>query len=182
MRQEERRARTRRQLLDAARAAFAARGYEGGSLDAIAASAGLSKGAVYAHFPTKLHLYTAVIDELLSEAKGRAGAVADALRKGDRPDAAARRYLRGDASDAEHAALLMDAWTTATREPEVRALLDAYLAERHALLAAAAIDEGARPEEALALAAVTGRLIDAEVLHERHGGSAGSVARAHRGA
>lgn len=182
MRQEERRARTRRQLLDAARAAFAARGFDGGSLDAIAASAGLSKGAVYAHFPTKLHLYAAVIGEVLEEAKARVEAVAAALGKGERPDSAARRYFCGDATDAEHAALLMDAWTAATREPEVRALLDAYLAERQGVLAAAAIDAGARPEEALALAVVTGRLIDAAVLHERHEGSAGSVAAGNRGA
>ena len=60
MRQTERRARTRAALLRAALAAFAERGYEGASIDTIAATAGLSKGAVYANFPNKLDLYLAV--------------------------------------------------------------------------------------------------------------------------
>ncbi len=179
MRQEERRARTRRQLLDAARAAFAERGFDGGSLDAIAATAGLSKGAVYAHFPTKLDLYLAVIDEVLSEARQRVDAVAAAIRQEERPDAAARQYLRAAGHAAAHAALLMDAWTTATRQVEVRELLDAYLLERQAALAAAAVDAGLRPDEALALAEMTGLLIDADVLHSRHAGVVESARSSH---
>ncbi|MCL6643359.1 MAG: TetR/AcrR family transcriptional regulator [Dehalococcoidia bacterium] len=167
MRQEERRARTRRQLVEAARQAVAARGYEGASLDAIAASAGLSKGAVYAHFPTKLDLYLAVVEDVLDEARRRLERAAEALAAGALPSTAADAFL-GNALDTEHAALLLDLWATAGREPRVRELLDGHLAERSTVLADAAIRAGQGPREALAAAELVGRLIDAAVLHARH--------------
>jgi len=170
-RQEERRARTRRQLVEAARWAVAARGYEGASLDAIAASAGLSKGAVYAHFTTKLDLYLAVVKDVLDEARLQLERAAEALAAGASPPAAAEAFL-GTAFDAEHAALLLDIWATAGRERRVGELLDAFLAERLTVLADAAIRAGQGPKEALATAELACRLIDAAVLHTRYRGAA----------
>jgi AcrR family transcriptional regulator len=167
MRQEERRAKTRRLLVDAAREAFAQRGYDGGALDAIAASVGLSKGAVYAHFPTKLELYLAVVEDVLEEARDRMEQVAEALERGTRPDDAAERYFSAPDNET-HAALMLDAWATAGRDPRVRLLLDAYLAERATLLGAAAVATGLSPRQAIALAATVARLVDAAVLHVRH--------------
>jgi len=171
VRQEERRAKTRRQLVLAARRAIAARGYEGAALDAIASAAELSKGAVYAHFATKLDLYLAVVEDVLEEARWRLERVALALGSGAAPPAASDAYL-SDTGDAEHAALLLDAWTTAGREARVRELLDAFLAERTTVLADAAIRAGQGPKQALATAEMVGRLIDAAVLHARYRGAA----------
>lgn len=56
---EERRA----QLLIAAREVFVAQGYHEAGMDAIAERAGVSKPVLYQHFPGKLELYLALLDE-----------------------------------------------------------------------------------------------------------------------
>jgi AcrR family transcriptional regulator len=60
---EEKKAETRRRLLDAATEVFARRGFAATSLDDIADEAGFSKGAVYSNFASKEDLFLAVLDE-----------------------------------------------------------------------------------------------------------------------
>jgi AcrR family transcriptional regulator len=60
---EEKKAATRRRLLDAAAALVASQGAMATSLDAIAAKAGLTKGAVYSNFASKEDLLFALVDE-----------------------------------------------------------------------------------------------------------------------
>jgi AcrR family transcriptional regulator len=60
---EEKKARTRAQLIDAAATVFARRGFVAASLDEVAEDAGLTKGAVYSNFDSKEDLFEAVIDE-----------------------------------------------------------------------------------------------------------------------
>jgi len=57
---------TRRAILAAAVAEFAARGYAGGRTDAIAAAAGINKRMLYHYFGSKEGLYAAVLDERLT--------------------------------------------------------------------------------------------------------------------
>jgi AcrR family transcriptional regulator len=64
---EEKKARTRAQLIDAAAAVFARRGYVAASLDEVAEEAGLTKGAVYSNFDNKEDLFQAVIEDRLNE-------------------------------------------------------------------------------------------------------------------
>ncbi|MTE19401.1 TetR family transcriptional regulator [Streptomyces sp. TRM43335] len=52
----------REQLLDIGRALFAERGFEGTSVEEIAATAGVSKPVVYEHFGGKEGLYAVVVD------------------------------------------------------------------------------------------------------------------------
>jgi AcrR family transcriptional regulator len=54
---------SRERLLDAAVRVFARDGYNGTSIDRIAAEAGLSKGAVYWNFASKEELFFALLDE-----------------------------------------------------------------------------------------------------------------------
>ena len=61
------RARTRQRILDAAANEFAKRGIDATSLDAIAAAAGLTKGAIYSNFSGKDDLVWAVADEFRTE-------------------------------------------------------------------------------------------------------------------
>jgi AcrR family transcriptional regulator len=58
--QERRRQHTRELLLDAAEEVFAARGFEGASLEDIADTAGYTRGAIYKHFGSKEDLFLAV--------------------------------------------------------------------------------------------------------------------------
>jgi AcrR family transcriptional regulator len=62
-----RRDESRRRLVDAAAAAFVARGYAAVTLDEVATAAGLTKGAVYSNFSGKLELALAVLAELVDE-------------------------------------------------------------------------------------------------------------------
>src|SRR5215469_7151973 len=53
----------RRQLLSAAQEVFVAQGYHAAAMDEIAERAGVSKPVLYQHFPGKLELYLALLDE-----------------------------------------------------------------------------------------------------------------------
>jgi AcrR family transcriptional regulator len=64
---EEKKARTRAQLIDAAATVFARRGVLAASLDEVAEEAGLTKGAVYSNFDSKEDLFQAVMDDRLNE-------------------------------------------------------------------------------------------------------------------
>ncbi len=57
----------RRQLLGAARDVFVAQGYHAAAMDEIAERAGVSKPVLYQHFPGKLELYLALLDESADE-------------------------------------------------------------------------------------------------------------------
>jgi AcrR family transcriptional regulator len=53
---------TRGQLIEVATALFAEHGYEGTSVEAVLAAAGVSRGALYYHFAGKEALFTAVLE------------------------------------------------------------------------------------------------------------------------
>ena len=55
-----RRSQTRTQILDAARVLFEEHGYHGAGLEAVAKKAGVSRQAIYLHFPSKSELLTAL--------------------------------------------------------------------------------------------------------------------------
>lgn len=63
---ERRRQRTRDTLLDAAEEIFVRRGVPAASMEEIAAEAGFSRGAIYAHFGSKDDLLLAVMDRFIS--------------------------------------------------------------------------------------------------------------------
>lgn len=56
-------AETRQRLLDAAREVLATEGYAGASIDRIAATAGYTKGAFYANFPSKEALFIELFEQ-----------------------------------------------------------------------------------------------------------------------
>jgi AcrR family transcriptional regulator len=64
----------RAQLLDAALEVFVAQGYHSAAMDDIAERAGVSKPVLYQHFPSKLDLYLALLDQTCDT-------VIDAVRK-----------------------------------------------------------------------------------------------------
>jgi AcrR family transcriptional regulator len=66
----------RKQLLGAAQEVFVAQGYHAAAMDDIAERAGVSKPVLYQHFPGKLELYLALLDQHADDLVGR---VRDAL-------------------------------------------------------------------------------------------------------
>ena len=53
----------RRQILDGARTAFATHGYEGTTVPRLEAEIGLSRGAIFSYYPSKLDLFVALAEE-----------------------------------------------------------------------------------------------------------------------
>lgn len=167
MRQAERRARTIAALVRAARPLLASAGYGGTSLDAIAARAELSKGAVYAHLSSKVDLYLLVVEEVLDDARRRLDEVAHTIARGGPPGVAAAGYFTADTG--EHAALMVDLWQVATQEMAVHDQLDLYRQDRLGVLAAALVDAGRPPSAAREQAEMVAALIDSRLLDERLG-------------
>jgi TetR/AcrR family transcriptional regulator, transcriptional repressor of aconitase len=66
----ERMAATRRRVLDGARRAFAAYGYEGATVRVLEQESGLSRGAIFHHFPDKDALFLALASEDAEEVAG----------------------------------------------------------------------------------------------------------------
>jgi AcrR family transcriptional regulator len=53
----------RRQIADGARRAFGEHGYEGATVEVLERETGLSRGAIFSYFPTKLDLFVALAQE-----------------------------------------------------------------------------------------------------------------------
>src|SRR4051812_28055389 len=61
----------RAQLLGAAQEVFVAQGYHAAAMDEIAETAGVSKPVLYQHFPSKLDLYVALLEQHCQDLVGR---------------------------------------------------------------------------------------------------------------
>ena len=124
---QESRARTRAAVVEAAGRVFAARGFEGASMEEIAAEAGFTRGAVYSNFDDKADLFIAVLEE---RERQRAAQVGEIFRdSGDAAGffAALAESNRSDDRDVERWTMLgMEFDLFALRHPEVRPRLAAY--------------------------------------------------------
>ena len=137
--QEQRKADTRRRLLDAAAAEFGRKGFHAVSTEAVADAADRTSGAVYAHFGGKDGLLLALLDEF---------------------ERATGRQLQAALDDAathdERLAALWDGFVDRTTGPD-----DAWMLLEHELWLYAA--RGGDPDGALAARYDTGRRAMGEV-------------------
>jgi AcrR family transcriptional regulator len=131
---DERRDLTREQLLDAAERVFARLGFHGASVDAVAAEAGFTKGAVYSNFPGKDALFLALVD------RRRASLEAQLAEAGmDAVDVLSAEDGSRQAADDPWGILTIEFFLYAAREPSARrAFADLYAATRRALAASLA--------------------------------------------
>jgi AcrR family transcriptional regulator len=119
--QGERRAQTRRALLDAAAELFAARGVDGASIDAIADAAGRTSGAVYDHFGGKEGLLFALLEGWVDDVAAVIGAeLATASTLEERMAALWRNVSQPVAGDGRWIALEHELWSYATRNDDAR--------------------------------------------------------------
>ena len=119
-------ARTRAELIAAARWVFVKRGFHAASLEEIAEEAGYTKGAVYSNFHGKDDLFLAVLDEQYSQ---RTEAYAELMLGAEDMEetfrAIARFMLDAYAREPAWWSLVSDFSTHAARDPELRERLRA---------------------------------------------------------
>ena len=92
-------ARKRRAILEAARAEFLRSGFAGTSMDAIAASAEVSKQTIYKQFEDKERLFTEIITTDIEGAEQRSEALVDALSDSEDVEKDLRDLARRHVSD-----------------------------------------------------------------------------------
>lgn len=146
-RREERNEQTRRELIAAAAAVFARRGFPGASLEEIAREAGYTTGALYWHFKDKDELFLAVF-EAYAHSRAADVAAVRAEAQGDlaeRERAYADDWMRRLDEDPEIVVLVLEFAAHAWRNPE----LQEPLAQRMAIVRDAVgrfLEEDARAE------------------------------------
>ena len=121
-RREERKAQTRRELIEAAAATFARRGFHGASLEEIAREAGFSTGAVYWHFAGKDDLFLAVVEAYAVERAAEYAAIRGRSDGGlpERERAFADHWMRRAAEEPEVVVLFLEFAAHAWRNPPLR--------------------------------------------------------------
>jgi AcrR family transcriptional regulator len=118
----------RRQLLGAAQTVFVAQGYHAAAMDEIAETAGVSKPVLYQHFPSKLDLYLALLDQHCEDLVARVrGALESTTDNKQRVEAAISAYFGFVAGDGEAFRLVFE--SDLRNEPAVRERVEGASAE-----------------------------------------------------
>jgi AcrR family transcriptional regulator len=113
---EERRARTRDELLAAATKVFAAKGFHGATVDDVAADAGYTTGAVYSNFAGKEDLFLSAFEhQIARHAREVTEAVAEKGTEG-----AAEQWMGFVDGAPEMFLLFVEYWAWAVRNPQHR--------------------------------------------------------------
>jgi AcrR family transcriptional regulator len=139
----ERQAQTRGELVDAAERLFTARGFHATSIDAVAAEAGFTKGAVYSNFASKEDLFFAVYERRVDARIAEIDSIlagAPTLREG------IDRLIPGNRGRPERddgwMAVFFEFWAHALRHPLLRERFAAQHRRVIDVLAAAMIESG----------------------------------------
>ena len=141
------------QLLDAALEVFVAQGYHAAAMDDIAERAGVSKPVLYQHFPGKLDLYLALLeqasDRIIDATRAALASTADNKQR----VAATMRVFYDYVSSAQGAFRLVFE-SDLTNEPAVRAQVDRVTASCAAEITEVIHADTGLPDEASRLLAV----------------------------
>jgi AcrR family transcriptional regulator len=145
----------RKQLLGAAQEVFVAQGYHAAAMDDIAERAGVSKPVLYQHFPGKLELYLALLDQHADHLVSKVRAALDSSSDNkERVRACTEAYFDFvDGSGSEHEGAFRLVFESDLKsEPAVRERVERMLQEcNEAIAQTIAHDTGYREEEALLL-------------------------------
>ena len=125
----------RAQLLGAAREVFVKEGYHAAAMDDIAEAAGVSKPVLYQHFPGKLELYVALLDDGIAELVAAVrSALSGTTDNNLRVTATMQAYFDFVADPARAFRLVFE--SDLTSEPSVRARVERVLQECAELVSA----------------------------------------------
>ena len=145
MTREARRVRTREDLVDAADRLFTANGFHTTTVDAIAADAGYTKGAVYSNFASKEDLFFAVYERRVDAAVRTSERLLADLGTSDAIDRAAADGASRKGRDDGWLAVFFEFWSHVLRHPELRDRFARVHARNQAPFAAALKRDGLAP-------------------------------------
>lgn len=117
---------TRTRILEAGEHMFSQLGYANASLDKVASTAGLTKGAVYWHFSSKQDLFLAILDHNLTQQLRILPQEVNDIVQGRNPEDALEHWLQSQfnfLNKEEAGAILFLEFVTSSREPEIQAKL-----------------------------------------------------------
>jgi len=156
---EERKARTRAQLLEAAGELFRRQGFAATSLEQVAQEAGLTKGAVYAHFTSKVELFLSFVEA--TDQRANLEVFNDpSLTYEERFRAVGREVEVLMPSDPDEAAFALELRAFALRSPRARRAMAARLREQVVEVAEEQPEDVAfDPQVALQILAITQALL-----------------------
>jgi AcrR family transcriptional regulator len=123
---------TRHRLLQAAVRVFAERGYEGARIADIAREAGLSSGAIYAHYGSKAEL---LLDAIRSHGADELNQLLEGNELLSIPDVLLALGTTLESRTQAQGSLLAEAIVAARRDPEVAAVLADHIGQREAFFA-----------------------------------------------
>jgi AcrR family transcriptional regulator len=139
----QRQAQTRQELVDAAERLFTAQGFHATSLDAVAAEAGFTKGAVYSNFASKEDLFFAVYERRVDV---RVAEVERTIQAAPTPREGIERIIPGTANQPPASdgwmAVFFEFWAHVLRHPELRERFAAQHRRIIDVLAAAMLESG----------------------------------------
>ena len=144
----------RKQLLAAAQQIFVAHGYHAAAMDDIAERAGVSKPVLYQHFPGKLDLYLALLDESCDTIISSAQRALESTDDNKLRVTATMHAFFDYVASAEGAFRLVFE-SDLTNEPAVRARVDRVTVECAKLIAHVIADDTGLTEEQSQLLAVS---------------------------
>ncbi len=147
---QESQAHTRHRLIEAAKSAFREHGFYRASADGLAASAGFTRGALYANFDGKEGLFLAVLDQEVSARR-------TVLAQSEDLETAARRYRTLLDEDPGWTLALLEFTIHAARHPELAEQLTTRNIELRASIAET-LQERA-PQTSQANAETTAKLV-----------------------
>jgi AcrR family transcriptional regulator len=124
---------TRERLLDAAARVFERKGYEGATIAQIAREAGVTSGAIYAHYASKAEL---LADALRAHRERATAAVLPPAGRADVTDLLFALGRRLGTREHDASELLVEALLTSRRDAELAEVLAAALGDRERTMAA----------------------------------------------
>ncbi len=144
----------RAQLLSAALEVFVAQGYHAAAMDDIAERAGVSKPVLYQHFPGKLDLYLALLDQSCDTIVSAAAKALESTEDNKQRVTATMHAFYDYVASAEGAFRLVFE-SDLNNEPAVRERVDRVTVECAKLIAHVIADDTGLPEEQSQLLAVS---------------------------
>jgi AcrR family transcriptional regulator len=126
---EEKRAETRRRLLEAAATVFIRRGFQGASVEEICEEAGFTRGAFYSNFESKEQMFVELLqDRVYDEFRSMVERVPREVSPADRIRWAAQELKKGYERPAREwlFALWLECLVHAARNPEFRSLASTF--------------------------------------------------------